>query len=160
LAIASVASAAAPIHPFFHPPVCKFVLAAMALTVAMFAWEGTRHAQRSTRNPDEIGFVVYFDNQVISLANPDGSIETARWDDLESISIQPDDDPYLIWTGPFFVVLHVGDRRLLIPALTTGLRPFLGRLLELPGIDQNKVEALLTGAKPSPCVLWTRQEGA
>jgi hypothetical protein len=147
-------------HPVYNPAVCKFVLAAMALTVAMFAWEGTRQAPRSARDPDEIGFVVSFDDQVISLANPDGSTERARWDELESISIQPYDDPYLIWTGPFFVVLHVGERRLLIPALTTGLSAFLGRLLELPGIDQKKIEAILAGEKQSTCLLWTCRKGA
>src|SRR5262245_6705315 len=160
LVIAAVVSSAAPMHPVFNPAVCKFVLAAMALTVAMFAWEGTRHAPRIARDPDEIRFVVSFDDQAISLANPDGSTERARWDELERISIQPDDDPYLIWTGPFLVVLHVGDRRLLIPALTAGLSAFLGRLLELPGIDQKKVEALLAGEERSPCVLWTRHKGA
>jgi hypothetical protein len=159
LVIAAVASAAAPMHPVYNPAVCKFVLAALALTAAMFAWEGTRQAPRSARDPDEIGFAVSFDDQVISLANPDGSTERARWDELESISIQPYDDPYLIWTGPYFVVLHVGDRRLLIPALTTGLNALMERLLELPGVDQQKGEALLAGEQPSPCVLWTRDKG-
>jgi hypothetical protein len=160
LTVAAVASAAAPMHPVYNPAVCKFVLAALALAVAMFAWEGARQSPRSARGSDEIGFVVSFDDQVISLANPDGSTERARWDELESISIQPHDDPYLIWTGPYFVVLHIGDRRLLIPAFTRGLNALLRRLLELPAIDQKKVEALLAGERPSSCVLWTRHNGA
>jgi hypothetical protein len=103
---------------------------------------------------------VTFDDRAITLANPDGSTDSARWDDVESISIQPHDDPYLIWTGPYFVSLNMRGGRLLIPAFSVGLDEFLGRLLELPGIDRDQVEALLRGGTRSQGVLWTRRNGA
>ena len=88
------------------------------------------------RDPDQTAFVVSFDDRAISLASPDGSTDSARFDELDILAILPDDDPYLIWTGPFFVVLHVRGRRRRIPAFAVGLEAFLGRLLELPGIDR------------------------
>src|SRR5262245_45600613 len=126
----------------------------------MFAREAARWSPPAARDPDDVRFVVSFDDQTISLANPDGSTDSARWDDLESISIEPDDDPFLIWTGPYFVSLNARERRLLIPAFSEGLDAFLGRLLELPGIDREKVEALVRGGPRSRCVLWTRGIGA
>jgi hypothetical protein len=160
LLVAAVASTVAPAHPVYNPPACKFLLGAMALTTAMWVREAARWPSPAARDPHEIEFVVPFDDRVISLASPDGSTESARLDELEGISILPDDDPYLVWTGPFFVVLHARGRRLLIPAFTAGLEALLGRLQELPGIDREALEALLRGGRPSPCVLWTRERGA
>ena len=160
LLVAAVVSTVAPTHPAYNPPTCKFLLGAMALCAAMWAREAARWPSPVARDPDQTEFVVSFDDRAISLAYPDGSTDSARFDELESISILPDDDPYLIWTGPFFVVLHVRGRRLLIPALTGGLEAFLGRLLKLPGIDRDGLEALLRGGRLSPCVLWTREKGA
>jgi hypothetical protein len=61
--------------------------------------------------------------------------------------------------GPFFVVLHSRGRRLLIPAFSVGMEAFLERLREVPGIDRDRLDVLLRGGKPSPCVLWTREKG-
>src|SRR5262249_4791755 len=105
-------------------------------------------------------FVVTFDDRVISLACPDGSTESARLDEIERISIEPYDNPYLDWwMGPFFVVLHARGRRLRVPAFSAGMKAFLGRLREWPGIDRDGLDVLLRGGEPSPCVLWTREEG-
>jgi hypothetical protein len=106
----------------------------------------------------ELGRFVSFDNRVISLANPDGTNESARLDEIESISIQPYDD--VDWIGPFFVVLHVRGQRLLIPASSAGMEELLGRLHELPGIDRNELDVLLRGGEPSLRVLWSRERGA
>src|SRR5262249_17635530 len=63
---------------------------------AMWALEAAWRPSPVARDEDDIAFVVSFDDKVISLANPDGSTNSARWDELERISIPPDDDPYLI----------------------------------------------------------------
>jgi hypothetical protein len=154
LLVATVASTVAPTHPVYNPPVGKFVLGTMALTAAMCAREAARCASPATRDH----FVVSFDDRVISLACPDGSTESARLDEIERISIEPYDDPYIDWwMGPFFVVLHKRGRRLLIPAFSVGMKAFIGRLRELPGIDRDGLDVLLRGGEPSPCVLWTRE---
>jgi hypothetical protein len=159
LLVASVVSAVAPKHPVYNPSWASWVLCSQALVAAMFAHGAARWPSEPARAPGDIDFVVSFDDRVISLALPDGSTNSARWGEIERISIQPEEDPFLIWTGPSFVVLHVRDRRLLIPAFTVGLDAFLGRLLELPGIDRDRLEALLRGGRLSPCVLWTREQG-
>ena len=157
LLVAAVISAVAPMHPVYNPPAAKFLLGAMALAAAMWAREAARWLSPATRDH----FVVSFDDRVISLANPDGSTDAARFDELEKIAIEPYDNPYLDWwMGPFFVVLHVRDRRLLIPAFTVGLQALLGRLLDLPGIDRDAVQALFGGGEPSPHVMWAREDGA
>jgi hypothetical protein len=159
---ATIAAAVAPTHPVYNPPVCKFLLGAFAATAAMAAREAVRYravgAGSVVSYPNgDVGFVVSFDDLAVSLALPDGGIESARWDELESISIEPYDDPFLIWTGPFFVSLKVRERRVLIPAFSVGLDEFLERLLELPGIDRDPVEVLLRERRPSPRVVWTRR---
>jgi hypothetical protein len=94
------------------------------------------------------------------LANPDGSTDVVRFDELERISIEPYANPDLDWwMGPFFLVLHERGRRLLIPASSVGMEAFLGRLRELPGIDRDGLDVLLRGDEPSPCVLWTYEKG-
>ena len=156
LLFAAVISAVAPTHPVYNPPAVKFLLGAMALAAAMWAREAARWLSPATRDH----FVVSFDDRVISLACPDGSTDAARFDELERISIEPYDNPYLDWwMGPFFVVLHERGRRLLIPAFSVGMKAFLGRLRELPGIDRDGLEVLLRGGEPSPCVLWTHEIG-
>jgi hypothetical protein len=47
--------------------------------------------------------------------------------------------------------LHVRGRRLFIPAFSARLQAFLGRLHELPGIDQDGLDVLVRGDEPSPC---------
>ena len=161
LLVAAVISTVAPTHPVYNPPTVKFLLGAMALAATMCAREAARWPAPAARDPVEANFVVSFDDRVISLANPDGSTDADRFDELERISIEPYDNPYLDWwMGPFFVVLHVRDRRLLIPAFAVGLQALLGRLLELPGIDRDAVQALFGGGEPSPRVVWAREDGA
>jgi hypothetical protein len=161
LLVAAVASTVAPTHAVYNPPIRKFLLGAMALTAAMCAREAARWPSPSARDADAIEFVVSFDDRIISLAYRDGSTDAVRFDELERISIEPEDNPPLNWwTGPFFVALHVRGRRLLIPAFTVGLRAFLGRLLELPGIDRDGLQALFEGGELSPRVVWTREKGA
>ena len=156
LLVAAVISAVAPTHPVYNPPAAKFLLGSMALTAAMWAREAARWLSPATRDH----FVVSFEDRVISLACPDGSTESARLDEIERISIEPYDNPYLDpWMGPFLVVLHERDRRLRIPAFSVGLNVFVERLRELPGIDRDGLDALLRGGEPSPCVLWTREKG-
>jgi hypothetical protein len=156
LLVATIASTVAPTHPVYNPPLGKFLLGTMALTAAMWAREAARWPSPATRDH----FVVSFDDRIISLACPDGSIDAVRFDELERISIEPYDNPYLDWwMGPFFVVLHERGRRLLIPAFSVGMEAFLGRLREWPGIDRDGLDVLLTGGEPSPCVLWTREKG-
>src|SRR5262249_29697470 len=107
LLVAAVASAVAPTHPVYNPPIRKFLLGAMALTAAMWAREAARWSSPATRDANETEFVVSFDDHVISLGYPDGSSDSARFDELERISIEPYDNPYHDWwMGPFFVVLH------------------------------------------------------
>ena len=91
LLVAAVWSAAAPTHPVYNPPAAKFLLGAMALAAAMWAREAARWLSPATRDH----FVVSFDDRVISLANPDGSTDAARFDELEKIAIEPYDNPYL-----------------------------------------------------------------
>src|SRR5262249_19023109 len=125
---------------------------------AMFAREAARWAPKA--EPGDPGFVVSFDDHAVSLANPDGTTDSARWDDLERVTIQPDED-YFSWTGPYFVRLTSRGRGpLLVPASSVGLGAFLERLRELPGIDRDRVEALMRGDGPSPGVLWPRENGA
>ena len=157
LLAATFASTVAPTHRVYNPPAGKFVLGTMALVAAMWAREAAQ-AARETSPATRDHFVVSFDDRVISLACPDGSTESARLDEIEGISIEPYDDPYLDWwIGPFYVVLHQRDRRLLIPGFSVGLDAFLGRLREWPDIDRDGLDALLRGGEPSPCVLWTRE---
>ena len=159
LLVATFAATVAPTHPVYHPPASKFVLGTMALFAAMWAWEAAQ-AARETSPATRDHFVVSFDDRVISLACPDGSTESARLDEIERISIEPYDNPYLDWwMGPFLVVLHERDRRLRIPGYSVGLNVFLERLRELPGIDRDGLDARLRGGEPSPCVLWTREKG-
>jgi hypothetical protein len=159
LLVATVAATVAPTHPIHNPPTSKFVLGTMALFAAMGA-RGAAQAARETSPATCDHFVVSFDDRVISLACPDGSTESARLDEIERISIEPYDNPYLDpWMGPFLVVLHERDRRLRIPAFSVGLNVFVERLRELPGIDRDGLDALLRGGEPSPCVLWTREKG-
>jgi hypothetical protein len=161
LLVAAVVSGVAPTHPVYNPPAGKFLLGAMAMAAAMWAREAARWESKGPRDAREVEFVVSFDDRAISLANPDGSVDEARFDELESISIEPYDNAYLDWwIGPFFVVLHVPGRRLYIPAFAVNLQPFLGRLLELPGIDRDGLQALFGGGEPSPRVVWTRGKGA
>jgi hypothetical protein len=160
LLVAAVASTVAPTHPVYNPPAGKFLLGAMALTAAMWAREAARWPSPTARDPVEVGFVVSFDDRGIALACPDGSTDAVRFDELERISIEPYDDPHLDWwMGPFFVVLHERDRRLLLPAFSAGMEAFLGRLRGLPGVDRDGLEDLLNGGEPSLCVLWTREKG-
>jgi hypothetical protein len=157
LLVATVASSVAPGHPVFNPPPVKFLLAAMALTAAMFAREAARWVPKA--KPRDLRFVLSFDDHTISMANPDGTTESTRWVDLEKIEIQPDED-YLAWTGPYFLSLTSRSRGpLVIPASSVGLRAFLERLLELPDIDRDRIEALLRGTSPSPSVFWRRENG-
>jgi hypothetical protein len=107
LLAATVASSVARAHPVFNPPVVKFLLAAMAFTAAMFAREAARWATKA--GPRDLRFVVSFDDRAIYLANPDGTSDSARWDDLEGIEIQPDED-YFAWIGPYFVCLTSHSR--------------------------------------------------
>jgi hypothetical protein len=154
LLVATIASTVAPTHPVYNPPMAKFLLGTLALTVAMCAREAARWPSPATRDR----FVVSFDDRIISLAYPDGSTDAVRFDELERISFEPYDNPYLNWwMGPFFVVLHQRGRRLLIPAFSVGMEAFLGRLRELPGIDGDGLDLLLRGGKPSLCVLWMRE---
>jgi hypothetical protein len=160
LLVATVASTVAPTHPVYNPPVGKFLLWWMALTAAMCAREAARWPSPAARDPAEVDFVVSFDDRTISLACPDGSTESARLDEVERISIEPYDNPYLeIMMGPFFVVLHGRGGRLRITTFSVGLNAFLGRLREWPGIDRDGLDVLLRGGEPSPCVLWTREKG-
>jgi hypothetical protein len=93
------------------------------------------------------------------MAYPDGTTDSARWDDLGRIAIEPYED-YLFWTGPYYIRLTSRSRGpLLIPAFSVGLRAFLERLLELPGIDRDRVEALMRGGSPPSSVLWPRENG-
>jgi hypothetical protein len=147
----------APGHPTYNPPQAKFILGAFAITAAMFAREAKRFERDVARKSDDVEFVVAFDDHTISLANPDGTVECARWDELEWVEIDPYDDPHEIWIGPYFIVLGLGDRRILIPAYSVGRIAFLQRLLALPGIDRERLEALLTTGQPSACRLWTRE---
>jgi len=161
LLVAAVASAVAPTHPLYNPPVTAFVLGAMALAAAIWAWESARQPAPVLRNADASEFVVSFDDREIVLTYSDGTTDAARFDELERISIEPEDNSYLDWwTGPFIVALHVRDRRLLIPAFTVGLQAFLGRLLELPGIDRDGLYAILRGGELSSRVVWTRGKGS
>jgi hypothetical protein len=156
LFVATIVSTVAPTHPVYNPPWGKFVLGTMALTAAMWAQEAARWTSPATRDH----FDVSCDDRLITLACPDGSTEVVRFDELESISIDPYDDPYVgWWLGPYFVELHVRGRRVLIPAHSVGMESFLTRLCELPGIDRDGLEALLSGGEPSLCVLWTREKG-
>jgi hypothetical protein len=99
-------------------------------------------------------FVIAFDDRVITLTNPDGSTEMVRWDEIESISVRPDEDPFLIWTGPFQIDLQAsGGRRLSVPAFTSGLDALLERLGRLPGADRDGLESPSQG----PRVVWTRE---
>jgi hypothetical protein len=163
LLVATIASTVAPTHPVYNPPVGKFLLGSMALTAAIWAREAAifaREAARSTSLATRDHFVVSFDDRIISLAYPDGSTDAVRFDELERISIEPYDNPYLDWwMGPFFVVLHERGRRLFIPAFSEGIGAFIGRLRELPGIDLDGLDGLFRVGEPSPCVLWTRENG-
>jgi hypothetical protein len=159
LLAAATGSAVAPTHPVYNPPVGKYILGAMAFTAAMFAREAARWPRKADRDPDDLKFVVSFDDRGITRANPDGTTDSARWCDLERISIDPDDDP-LLWTGPYFVYLTFRSGPLAVPASAEGLKALMERLLELPGIDREGLEALMRGASPSPCVLWSRENGA
>jgi hypothetical protein len=160
LLIAATASAVAQPHPVFNPPVVKYILVAWALTAVMFAVEAGRE-RRNAGNQDrkDLVFVVYFDDEVISKANPDGTTDSARWEDLERIAIEPYDDP-LLWIGPYHLHLTFRSGPLAVPAWSEGLSALMVRLLELPGIDRDAVEALISGGNPSRCVLWTREKRA
>jgi hypothetical protein len=122
----------------------------------MFAVEAGRWRPKDDQ---DLEFVVSFDDRVISRANPDGTADSARWCDLERVSVEPDDDP-LLWTGPYFVDLTFRSGSLAIPAWAVGLDALMERLLELPGIDRDRAEALMRGGRPAQCVLWTRENGA
>jgi hypothetical protein len=157
LLVVTVASSVAPGHPIFNPPALKFLVGAMTVTAAMFAWEAARWVPKA--EPRDLNFVVSFDDYAISLAYPDGTTDSAPWDDLEMIAIQPHED-HLFWTGPYFVCLTSRSRGpLLIPAFSVGLRAFLERLCALPGIDRDRIEALMRGDTPSRSVLWPRENG-
>jgi hypothetical protein len=126
----------------------------MAVTAAMWAREAARRRPPATGD----NFVVSFDDRIISLLHPDGTTDAVRFDELERISIEPYENPYLDWwIGPFFVVMHTTGRRLPVPAHTTGVEAFLGRLRALPGIDGKALDILLSEGEPSPCVLWSRE---
>ena len=156
LSVATITSTVAPTHPVYNPPVCKFLLGTMAVTAAMWAREAARWRPLATRD----NFVVSFDDRIISLLHPDGTTDAVRFDELERISIEPYENPYLDWwIGLFFVVMHARGRRLPIPAHSTGMKAFLGRLRALPDIDRDALDVLLSGGEPSPCVLWSRETG-
>jgi hypothetical protein len=155
LLLAAVASALAPAHPVYNPPVGKFVLTAFAFTALMFGMEARRWPQQVYR---DLYFAVSFDDQVIRRANPDGTTDSARWCDLERISIEPYDDPQL-WIGPYFVDLTFRSGPLSVPAWAEGRGALMERLLELPGIDRDRVEALTRGENPTQCVIWMRDKG-
>jgi hypothetical protein len=158
LLAATFVSTVAPTHLVWNPPVLKFLLGAFALTAAFWAREAGRWASAVARDA-EAEFVVSFDDHIISLTQPDGSTDVARFDELEKISIEPQDNPYFdLWMGPFYVALYVPGRRLLIPAFTVGLYVLLGRLLELPGIDSEGIQGLWEEGEQSPRVVWTRQK--
>jgi hypothetical protein len=159
LLLATVGSAFAPNHPVWNPPVLKFLLGAFAFTALMFAQEAARYARSASQAPHNVDFVITFDERVISLANPDGSTESVQWDDLVSVSIEPYEDYYQIWIGPFFVSLNLRDGRLLIPAFAVGLDLFVDRLRDLPGIDRERLDVLFSKEITSTCVLWARESG-
>jgi hypothetical protein len=149
LLAATVASAVAPKHPVYNPPVCAYLLGSMAITAliwasvaAGFEAEAAKAAPFEWYDQSDLDFVVSFDDRAISMANPDDTTESVLWDDLESISVQPDDD-FFGFIGPFFVRLNTPSGRLHIPASSVGLAEFMERLLELPGIDRVRLGPLL-----------------
>jgi hypothetical protein len=178
LLAATVASAVAPTHPVFNPPVCKFLLGSMAIVALIAAHAEFKYSKvpisLDGAAPRDLDFVITFNDQKISLAKPDGSTEFAVWDDLESISLKPHDDSYFLWFGSYFLCMNMRSSRLLIPAYSMGLEAFLRRLFALPGIDRERVEvllkegtaielesikALVREGEGLECVLWTRDKG-
>jgi hypothetical protein len=159
LIVAAGVSWLVPTHPVYNPPAGKFLLAAIAFAAAIWAREASRWPSPAPRDAGQVGFVVSFDNRAISLACPDGSVDKAQFDEIERISIEPYDNAYLDWwIGPFFVVLHVPGHTLSIPACTVNLHAFLGRLLDLPGIDRDGLQALFGGGELASRVVWTREK--
>ena len=156
LVVAAVASGIAPGHSVWNPPVFKYVLIAFAFTGLMFAYEAARWARRDSHVPRNVDFVISFDEGVISLAKPDGSSESVLWNDLVSISVEPHDDHFLIWIGPYFVSLNLRSSRLLVPAYSVGLDEFVGRLRDLPGVDRERLDGLFSKGITATCVLWAR----
>jgi hypothetical protein len=159
LLVAAVASGIAPSHPVWNPPVLKFLLAAFAFTGFMFAYEVVRGTRPLSQVPRNLDFVISFDERVISLAKPDGSSESALWADVLSISVEPHDDHFLIWSGPYFVSLNLRSGSLLIPAFSVGLDEFVGRLRDLPGVDRERLDDLFSKGATATCVLWARVNG-
>ena len=179
---ATVASVVAPTHPVYNPPLCKYLLGSLAVGALMAAYEAIKYPElpgwlsiwrslQEHETPCNLDFVISFDERGISVLKPGGSTESALWDDLESLSVNPHDDWYFLWFGSYFLYLNVRGGSILIPAYSLGLEAFLRRLLELPGIDRERVEvllregtgieletvtALLREGERDACVLWAR----
>jgi hypothetical protein len=113
--------------------VVKYLLTAFAFTTVMFAMEARRWRRPVAR---DLNFVAFFDDELIRLADPDGSTDSARWGNLERISVEPYDDPQL-WIGPYFLSMTFQSGTLAFPAWTEGLNALMNRLLEFPGINQD-----------------------
>jgi hypothetical protein len=157
LLAASVALAVAPKHPVYNPPFCAYVLGSMAMTALIWYSVAAQFETEAAKGPpvhwydnseladSDLDFVVSFDDRTIFMVYPDHT-ESVLWDDLESVSVHPDDD-FFGFIGPFFVRLNTPNGRLHIPASSVGLGKFMERLLTLPGIDpgidRSSLEALM-----------------
>jgi hypothetical protein len=97
---------------------------------------------------------VSFDDQSVTCRRPGGFVETVRWSDLRTVSIQTTD------RGPaaddVFWVLAGGDSGCVVPSEAEGMDLLLQRLQRLPAFDNNAAIAAMSCAENREFQCWQR----
>jgi len=105
--------------------------------------------------PEE-DWVVEFDDREIKCRQPNGEIQSVRWDQLESVVLQNTDE------GPFapdiFWVLIGSEGGCVVPQGAVGEEELASRLQELPGFDDNAAIASATCADNQDFLCWKKAE--
>lgn len=111
------------------------------------------HAITGTpRLQPESRYVVTVSESNVSCRNPDGTIGTVEWQDLQTVDlITTDDGPFL---PDVFWVLRSSATTCIVPGGATGESELLQRLQQLPGFRNDLI--LMSSIDNRRFVLWER----
>jgi hypothetical protein len=98
---------------------------------------------------------VTFDDETVVRTQPDGRVETVRWDDLQQVTIMTTGD------GPIaddvFFMLHGKDQSgCAVPQSADGAEALLQRLQQLPGFNNEAVIEAMSSTANATFVCWKR----
>jgi hypothetical protein len=109
--------------------------------------------RRKQRTPPRLSTVT-FDKESVTCRRPGGLVESVRWSDLETVSIQTTDQGPAV--DDVFWVLGGNESGCVVPSESEGMQRLLPRLQCLPGFDNNAVIAAMACAEYHEFVCWRR----